>query len=280
MPIFTTSGGAEMKWNRIKAIIKKDIKEVTANKMVIIPMIIVPLILCIVVPLAILIVINQVGLDSINGVEQFEKIIPFYSVPDQFSELTYQILYIFLNFSFLPFFMIIPLMVSSIIAANSIVGEKERKTLETLLYTPVTNREFLQGKLLSSFIPAFLITLLAFITYFVIINLVSFLLIGVLIVRSLIWIPAILLLSPAVSLLGLSVTLLVSLKAKTFMEAQQTAGIIVLPFVALVIVQITGVVIFKPVFIVVIAAAVFILSYLLISRIGPRFNREKIIATL
>ncbi len=43
-----------------------------------------------------------------------------------------------------------------------------------------------------------------------------------------------------------------------FMEAQQTAGIIVLPFAALVVVQITGI----------------------ITRTGPRFNREQIISTL
>ena len=59
------------------------------------------------------------------------------------SSVAEQISYIFLNYTFVPLFMIIPVMVASIIAANSVVGEKERKTLETLLYTPVTNREFL-----------------------------------------------------------------------------------------------------------------------------------------
>ena len=269
-----------MGWSRIIAIIKKDLKEVVANKMVMIPMIIVPLILCIAVPAAIMLLVTSLGTEAINGVELIEQIIPFYAVPEELTVLSDQILYIFLNYSFIPFFMIIPLMVSSIIAANSIVGEKERKTLETLLYTPVTNREFLQGKLLSSFLPAFAISILAFVCYFIVLNGISYAQMDFFIVRAFIWVPAILLLSPSVSLLGLSITLLVSLRAKTFMEAQQTAGIIVLPFVALIIVQITGVVTFRSVYIVGLSILLFVLSYIIVTRIGPRFDREKIITTL
>jgi hypothetical protein len=99
-------------------------------------------------------------------------------------------------------------------------------------------------------------------------------------VRSWIWLPAILLLSPAVSLLGLSITLLVSLKAKSYNEAQQTAGIIVLPVIALIVVQIAGVVTFRPVLVVGLAAVLVVLSYVIISRIAPRFSRETIIGTL
>jgi len=89
-----------------------------------------------------------------------------------------------------------------------------------------------------------------------------------------------LLLSPAVSLLGLSVTLMVSLKAKTFMEAQQTAGVIVVPFVILVVVQITGVVIFKEWLVVLFSVLLFGLHYLFIGKLSPRFSRERIIMTL
>lgn len=42
---------------------------------------------------------------------------------------------------------------ASMISANALVGEKEQNTLEALLCTPLTNRELLIGKVLSSFIP-------------------------------------------------------------------------------------------------------------------------------
>jgi ABC-2 type transport system permease protein len=114
----------------------------------------------------------------------------------------------------------------------------------------------------------------------VVLNLIYGLARGMLIVRSWIWLPAILLLSPAVSLLGLSITLVVSLKAKTYNEAQQTAGVIVLPFIVLIVVQIAGLITFRPVLVIGLAAALAAVSYLIIARLAPRFSREGIISTL
>ena len=127
-------------------------------------------------------------------------------------------LFIFLNYTFLPFFMLVPIMASSVIAANSVVGEKERKTLETLLYTPVTSRELLVAKELAVFLPAMLIAYVSFALYFLVTNGIALALRGILLVRSPVWIPGLLLLAPAVSLLALSVSILVSLKARNFME--------------------------------------------------------------
>lgn len=53
--------------------------------------------------------------------------------------------------SMLMIFGIIP---ASMISANALVGEREQKTLEPLLATPLTDRELLVGKLLSSMIPS------------------------------------------------------------------------------------------------------------------------------
>ncbi|KXH73214.1 MAG: hypothetical protein AM326_00265 [Candidatus Thorarchaeota archaeon SMTZ-45] len=53
--------------------------------------------------------------------------------------------------SMLMIFGIIP---ASMISANALVGEREQKTMEPLLATPLTDRELLIGKLLSSMIPS------------------------------------------------------------------------------------------------------------------------------
>jgi ABC-type Na+ efflux pump permease subunit len=216
----------------------------------------------------------------INGAEMIEKIIPRYPVPDSLQQLAEQILYVFLNYSFLPLFMVIPVMVSSIITANAVVGEKERKTLETLLYTPITNREFIAAKLLGSFLPGFIVTLIAFLLYFFTVNAISLHYAGLFILRSPVWIPGMLLMAPGLSLLGLTVTLMVSLRAKSYMEAQQIAGLIVLPLVLLVILQISGLVILHLLYTILLALGVLVVDYLLISKIAPRFNRERIISTL
>jgi ABC-2 type transport system permease protein len=269
-----------MNWDRVQAIVRKDIGELTASRMVLIPMVVVPVLLSIAVPGAIAGAALGLGEVLVTGVQYVEKLIPLYPVPPGFATPTEQILYIFLNYTFLPFLMLVPLMASSIIAANAIVGEKERRTLETLLYTPVTNREFLTAKLLASFVPAVLISWMAFVGYFAVLNLIYGLVRGGLVVRSWIWLPAVLLLSPAVSLLGLAITLLVSLKAKTYTEAQQTAGIVVVPIIALIVVQIAGVITFNPLFVVLLAAVLGATGILITLRVAPRFSREAIITTL
>mgnify|MGYP006279042887 FL=1 len=269
-----------MNWNRIRGIIKKDLREVTVNSMVVVPMIIVPVLLCIVIPAVVLVVFMKLDINLMTGLELIEKIVPMYAVPEGFTGLTEKIAYVFFNYTFLPFFMIIPVMVSSIIASNAVVGEKERKTLETLLYTPITNREFLAGKLLSSFIPAVLVSFATFIGYFTASNLIFNAFTHMLLIRTLIWIPAVLLLAPAVSLLGLSITLIVSLRAKTFMEAQQLSGVVVVPFLALIFIQLTGLVVFTPLYVIGFSIVLILISYVIIAKIGPKFDRERIISTV
>jgi ABC-type Na+ efflux pump permease subunit len=53
-----------------------------------------------------------------------------------------------------PMLGLIAVIPASLIAANALVGEREQNTLEPLLATPLTDRELLIGKVLSSFLPA------------------------------------------------------------------------------------------------------------------------------
>lgn len=269
-----------MNWYRVRSLVKKDIREVLQMKMVVLPMIVVSLLLCIAIPAVLTILGYTQGVAMKSGVDMIEKAIPLYPIPEGIERLEIKILFIFLNYSFLPLFMVIPVMVSSIVTANSVVGEKERKTLETLLYTPISNREFIAAKLFGSFIPGYILTFVAFIFYFLVVNGISLYLGGIILVQSPVWIPGIILLAPALSLLGLSVTLMVSMKAKTYMEAQQMSALIVIPLVLLIVLQVTGLVIFNPLYVLLAAIAVFVLDYVLISRLAPRFSREGIVTRL
>lgn len=113
------------------------------------------------------------------------------------------------------------------------------------------------------------VSLGAFVLFFTLGNLVSWGMAGMFMIRSPIWISAMLLLSPATSLVGLSLTLLVSLKAKTYMEAQQTSGMVVLPLVALMIVQMMGVLVFSTFYVVAFSALLLGVSCARI-RISPK----------
>ncbi|MFP4376191.1 MAG: ABC transporter permease subunit [Spirochaetales bacterium] len=265
---------------RVKAIVRKDLAELRANKMAVLPMIIVPVILCMLLPGALTFVALRLGISVMNGSQLIEQILPFYAIPAAFDTTVRQVVYVFLNYMFLPFFMLIPVMVSSIVAANAVVGEKERKTLETLLYTPVTNREFVVAKTLSAFVPSIAVSIIGFAGYFAVVNGISLALEGLWLVQAPLWIPALLLVSPAISLLALSVTLLISMRAKSFMEAQQMSAVVVIPVLLLVIAQFTGIFVLSIWHVLGFAALLVIADFFLMTKIGPRFEREAILKTL
>jgi len=269
-----------MNLQRVSAIVRKDLVELRANRMAMIPMIIVPLILCVALPAGMTVLALQLDVAAINGSELIEKVLPYYSIPAVFDTTARRILYVFLNYMFMPFFLLVPVMVSSIMAANSVVGEKERKTLETLLYTPVTNREFVVAKQLSAFLPALVVSLVGFAGFFIVVNGISLALEGLWLIRSPLWIPALLLVSPAVSHLALGVTLLISMRAKSFMEAQQMSVVVVIPMLLLVVGQVAGVFVLSVWHVLIFGAVLVGLDVLLMNRIGPRFERESILKTL
>ena len=55
-------------------------------------------------------------------------------------------------------FLLMPVALSSTSAAFSIVGEKQQRTLEPILATPITDRQFLLGKLLAAAVPTVAMT--------------------------------------------------------------------------------------------------------------------------
>jgi ABC-2 type transport system permease protein len=270
-----------MNTDRIRAVMAKDLRELTANPLVLIPMIIVPAVLCVVAPAAILLAGLTAGQQqAARSLEQIGKLVTVYPVPAVLTDPVHRLLYVVLNYTLLPMFMIVPLMMAALISANAIVGEKERKTLETLLCTPLTNRELIVAKLLVSFLPAVALSWLTFVVYFGLANGISLALIHRWIVGAWIWLPSLLLLSPAVSVVALSLTLMVSLRAKTFQSAQQVAALVVVPLVAVVVAQVTGVVILNALYVIVISLVLFAIGAVLILRVLPRFTREGIISTL
>ncbi len=75
---------------------------------------------------------------------------------------------------FPSYFLIIPIMCSGVIGASSFVGEKEHKTLESLLYTPISMEQLLRAKILGVFVPSYIVTLISFIVFGIIFNVGGF----------------------------------------------------------------------------------------------------------
>lgn len=259
-----------------KALIKKDLNEITSSKMVLLPMAIVPILLTLVIPLALIISANYIenASDILRGLDTLIK-----KLPSEYTSYTPAqfVIKIAINFLFPAYFLIIPIMCSGIIGASSFVGEKEHKTMETLLYTPISMEQLLRAKILGVFIPSCIITLLSFLIFGVIVNLGGFMYFGGFIFPDIKWVIIILWISPAVNLLSLTFTVMVSAKAKTFQEAQQVSGILVLPVILLLIGQITGIIMLNSLIMLIAGAVLLILDYILIKRISSKFIPEGLI---
>lgn len=256
-----------------KAMIFKDIKEVTGSKQMLIPMIIVPAVMMLILPLA-LIIGARYGISVINGLDYMVK-----ALGQQFSGLNNsQLLFeIGLNYMFPVFFLLIPIMAGSIIAAGSFVGEKEHKTLESLFYTPISIRELFTAKVIGAAVPAYGVTLLSAVVFGVVINSGGWLYFGRLVFPGLKWLILIFWVSPAFTVLAITFMVLVSAKAKTFQEAQQTSILIILPVLLLLVGQMSGLFVLNEAILGGIGAVVFLLDYILMKTAASRFIPEKLI---
>lgn len=256
-----------------KAMMYKDLKEVTGSKQMLIPMIVVPLLFVLVLPIAIL---ATAGAESAD-LGDLQPLMELMGPVDAFDTDAQLLIHLVLNYMFPPFFLLIPIMTSSILGASSFVGEKERKTLETLLYTPMSIGELFGAKVLSTFVPAYAITLVSFLVFGVVVNVGAWPFFGELIFPNLKWMITVFWLSPALAMLGMTFMVIVSARAKTFQDAQQMSALIVVPVIALIIGQTTGLFLLSEAVLVAAGGAVAVLDFLLIRVAARKFTPEELI---
>ncbi len=237
-----------MNWRAIKAIVRKDLKVVFQNKGVSIPLIVVPVIILVALPaLAALVPFFETDLrSSLQELRLFLAGMPAGLQAELAGYSEAQIVVVLvLVYLLAPMYLILPLMVASVIAADSFAGEKERKTLEALLYTPTTDPELFLAKLLSAWLPAVGVAWGGFVLYALLANLAAWPTMGQVFFPNLMWVFLALWVAPAVAGLGLGVTVLVSARAQGFQDAYQLGAIVVLPIILLVVGQATGVIYFS-----------------------------------
>jgi ABC-type Na+ efflux pump permease subunit len=131
--------------------------------------------------------------------------------------------------------------------SDSFAGEKERKTIEALLATPISDSELLLGKILVSFIPAMIITIVSFIIYSTIVDIATFTMFnGTLLLPNAVWLIMIFGVAPTLALCSIGLTVIISAKVKGFKEAQQISVVLLLPILGLVFAQASGAIILGP----------------------------------
>lgn len=255
------------------AIIKKDMSCVTSNKQVFAVMLIVPLALTIILP-SVLVLVTVLVPDAMADFQMLLNMLP---VTAQTGDPKLLILELMLNKIMPIFFLMIPIMASSVMAASSFVGEKEKHTLETLLYSPLPLKQLFQSKILASFSVAMLVSLISFVAMLVVLETELLLLTGTAIMPAFSWIIVMLLVAPSISLVAISITVRGSAKAQTMEEAQQRAVFLIFPIIALVIGQFTGVLMVGSWLLLGMGVILALLAVLLMKGSAGKFTYEKLL---
>jgi ABC-type Na+ efflux pump permease subunit len=271
-----------MNWRAIWTIVTKDLKMVRQSRMVLIPLIVVPLVILVLLPGgAVLVGMNSSAASDLSDLQMFLDNLPA-SISAELDgfEADQQMVAIMVLYFFAPLFLVVPLMVASVIAADSFAGEKERKTLEGLIYTPISDTELFVGKMLSALIPAVLVSLVGFIGYGLVSNVLAWPLMGRVFFPNLAWIVMMIWVTPAAAGLGLGAMILVSSKVRTFQDAYQMGSAVVIPVVLLVLGQAGGVVYFSVGMVLVIGFVLWLIDLALLWYGIKTFRRGELIAQL
>jgi ABC-type Na+ efflux pump permease subunit len=268
-----------MNTRAVFAIARKDLKVALQNKGVVLPIIILPLILFVVLPwiMSYAASLTDTSGASMSNVDELLKRMPA-GLLNELSGYTFnqQMIIFMLVYMLAPMFLIVPLMVSSVLAADSFAGEKERKTLEALLYTPTTDRELFSAKLLGPWAAAVVIAWLSFVLYAVMVNAAAWGSIGHLFFPNPMWIALVFWVTPAVAGLGLVVMVFVSARAQGFQDAYQTGGLVVLPVIFLMIGQISGVMYFSLGLVLLVGSVIWLLDAILLWFASKSFRRGEL----
>jgi len=137
-------------------------------------------------------------------------------------------------------YLLMPLFTPILIASQSVAGEKERRTLEPLLASPVTSAELLTGKSLAAVLPAVAISWMAFLVFCVAVDAVAWPLVQGLLLPNAMWVFGVVVVAPLYAFLGNGIAVLVSARVGEARLAQQLSALIVLPLMALVAGQLAG----------------------------------------
>jgi ABC-2 type transport system permease protein len=261
----------------VAAIVRRDLTVVGRSRAVVLPIILLPLILFLGLPLLVTGGM-MLGGDQLQELEQLLAMLPD-SIRSQLGQGSLQqVLTVYLlEYQFAAFFLIVPLMVSAVIAADSFAGEKERKTLEALLYTPTTDLELYVAKLLGPWLAALAVVVGSFVIYALTANLAAGGAVDRLLVVTPLWLLIVFWLSPAVAALGLGVLVQVSARVRGFQEAYQLGGLIVIPVVILIMAQLAGVVFLDATLAFVLGAVVWAIAAAAIWFGYRAFRRERLL---
>lgn len=178
---------------------------------------------------------------------------------------------------FVLLFQLIPLVVPITIASFSIVGEKQSRSLEALLATPIRTWELLLGKALAAAIPGVLATWYSYLTFVLVARLTVSDFVFHEVVLSPPWLLSMAVLTPLFTLLAVGLGIMISSKVRDPQSAQQLGSLVILPVVGALVGQVTGAVQINVGLIAGTAVGLLVVDALVLAFTVQLFGRENIL---
>ena len=175
--------------------------------------------------------------------------------------------------NWLPMFLVLPVFLPILLAAQSIGGERERRTLEPLLATPVSTASLILGKSIAALVPAVLITWAAAALFCLGVDGVA----GRMLLPDSAWLFGTLVLSPLLALFGNGMAVVVSSRVLDPRAAQNLAATTVLPLLGVLAFQLAGRIALGPRFYFGLAVGAALADVALIAAAARLFDRERLL---
>jgi ABC-2 type transport system permease protein len=221
---------------RIRAILAKEFLDLARNRGALVPVAIVTL-LSLALPFVLVLGIPRMTGEPLASDADLIHVSAVAGINPQLSgEAQIQF---FLFQQFLMLFLLTPITGAMALAAHSVVGEKQARTLEPLLATPISTVELLVGKVLGALLPTLAISAIGLFIYFIGIGWLgeSGVVEAMATMRTALLIGAI---GPAAALVSLQAAIVVSSRVNDARTAQQFGVLIIIPLTALLVAQFTG----------------------------------------
>jgi ABC-type Na+ efflux pump permease subunit len=177
----------------------------------------------------------------------------------------------------LPLFWIVAVALTSTVAADSFVGEKERDTIEPLLATPITNRELFLGKLVSAVVPAVAGTWIGILIFSVGVWRTANPFFPRFLLADTDWLASTFIVVPLMAIMSAGVAALISSRVATYRAAYQLNGLIVLPIITFLVPQTVILFLMTPRALALLSSVILAVDVVLVYTALRTFNREQLV---
>ena len=260
---------------------KREITEVLRDFNLLFPMIVLPTLIALIAGVAVLgsnrgpvnFMAEMIGAAALNQLPESQlRILVNLDLRDQEA-----VIRVVLNALMIPLFWVTPVALTSTVAADSFVGEKERNTIEPLLAAPISDGQLFLAKLATAVIPAVLGTWVGMMIFGAFIYNAPSRYVPRFILLDPDWQLSALVIVPLMAVLAAAIAALISTRVATYRSAYQLNSLVVLPIILMLVPQTIVLFLFTPRALVYIGAFILFVDAGLIWLAMRFFDRERIL---